>query len=99
MEFLPRIEQATGAVLNVSTGGGLSMSRQERLRGLLRASPGMASMNMGSMNFGIFPMLARHSKWRHAWESEFLETARDFIVPSSPFAKRGVRGWGSRAKS
>ena len=79
MAFLPRIKQATDAVMNVSTGGGLGMTREERLRAALRASPEMASMNMGSMNFGIFPMAAKYSHWKHAWEPEFLEMTRDFI--------------------
>ncbi len=78
-EFLPRIKQATGAVMNISTGGGLGMSREERLRAALSASPEMASMNMGSMNFGIFPMLAKHDSWKHDWEPEFLGMTRDFI--------------------
>ncbi|MBO9447521.1 3-keto-5-aminohexanoate cleavage protein [Ruegeria sp. R14_0] len=79
MQFLPRIKQATGAVMNVSTGGGLGMTREERLRAALRASPEMASMNMGSMNFGIFPMMQKYSEWKHEWEPEFLGMTRDFI--------------------
>ncbi len=79
MQFLPRIKQATGAVLNVSTGGGLGMTREERLSAALVASPEMASMNMGSMNFGIFPMMAKYADWQHEWEPEFLEMTRDFI--------------------
>ncbi len=79
MQFLPRIKQATGAVMNVSTGGGLGMTREERLRAALRASPEMASMNMGSMNFGIFPMMQKYSDWQHDWEPEFLDMTRDFI--------------------
>ncbi len=79
MQFLPRIKQATGAVMNVSTGGGLGMTREERLRAALRASPEMASMNMGSMNFGIFPMMQKYSGWQHEWEPEFLDMTRDFI--------------------
>ncbi|MBE1284404.1 MAG: 3-keto-5-aminohexanoate cleavage protein [Rhodobacteraceae bacterium] len=79
MEFLPRIKQATDAVMNVSTGGGLGMTREERLRAALRASPEMASMNMGSMNFGIFPMMQKYSNWKHDWEPEFLDMTRDFI--------------------
>ncbi|WP_170464654.1 3-keto-5-aminohexanoate cleavage protein [Ruegeria arenilitoris] len=79
MQFLPRIKQATGAVMNVSTGGGLGMTREERLRAALRASPEMASMNMGSMNFGIFPMMQKYSDWKHEWEPEFLGMTRDFI--------------------
>lgn len=79
MRFLPRIKQSTDAVVNVSTGGGLGMTREERLRAALVASPEMASMNMGSMNFGIFPMLNKHSDWKHEWEPQFLEMTRDFI--------------------
>lgn len=79
MQFLPRIKQATDAILNVSTGGGLGMTREERLRAALRASPEMASMNMGSMNFGIFPMMAKYADWKHDWEPAFLEMTRDFI--------------------
>ena len=79
MEFLPRIRQACNAILNVSTGGGLGMTREERLRAATRASPEMASLNVGSMNFGIFPMRQRYSDWKHAWEPQFLEMTRDFI--------------------
>ena len=79
MQFLPRIKQASNAVANVSTGGGLGMTREERLRAAMRASPEMASMNMGSMNFGIFPMLDKYQSWQHEWEPEFLGMTRDFI--------------------
>jgi uncharacterized protein (DUF849 family) len=79
MEFLPRIKQATDAVMNISTGGGLGMTREERLRAAVRTSPEMASMNMGSINFGIFPMLDKYSEWKHDWEPEFLGMTRDFI--------------------
>lgn len=79
MEFLPRIKQSCNAVLNVSTGGGLGMTREERLRAAVRASPEMASLNMGSMNFGIFPMLQKYQNWKYEWESEFLGMTKDFI--------------------
>lgn len=79
MDFLPRIKQSCNAVLNVTTGGGLGMTREERLRAAVRASPEMASLNMGSMNFGIFPMLQKYDNWKHAWEPEFLEMTKDFI--------------------
>jgi len=83
MDFLPRIKQSTDAVMNVSTGGGLGMTRQQRLRAALAASPEMASMNMGSMNFGIFPMKDKYSNWKHAWEPEFLDMTRDFIFQNT----------------
>lgn len=79
MEFLPRIKQGCDAVLNISTGGGLGMTREERLRAALRCSPEMASLNMGSMNFGIFPMKKKYGEWKHTWEPEFLDMTRDFI--------------------
>jgi uncharacterized protein (DUF849 family) len=79
LEFMSEIKAATDAVLNVSTGGGLGMSREERLRAAVATSPEMASLNVGSLNFGIFPMLEKYSNWKHDWEPEFLEMTRDFI--------------------
>jgi uncharacterized protein (DUF849 family) len=78
-DFLPRIKQSCNAVLNITTGGGLGMTREERLQAARSVSPEMASMNMGSMNFGIFPMLDKYSNWKHEWEPEFLAMTRDFI--------------------
>ena len=83
MQFLPVIKQSTDAVVNISTGGGLGMTIDERLAAATTASPEMASLNMGSMNFGIFPMLERYSDWKHDWELEFLEMTRDFIFPNT----------------
>lgn len=79
MEFLPRIKQSTDAVINISTGGGHGMSLDERLAGALRASPEMTSLNMGSMNFGLFPILEKITDFRHDWERRHLENSRDFI--------------------
>jgi uncharacterized protein (DUF849 family) len=56
MQFLPRIKQSCDAVINITTGGGLNMSVEERLVGPLALKPEMCSLNMGSMNFGIFPL-------------------------------------------
>jgi len=83
MEFLPRIKQACSAVLNISTGGGLGMSREERIMAATRSSPEMASLNVGSMNFGIFPMLQKYKDWKYDWEPQFLEMTRDFIFRNS----------------
>jgi 3,5-dioxohexanoate:acetyl-CoA acetone transferase len=79
MQFLPRIKQATNAVVNITTGGGHGMSLEERLAAPLRAKPEMCSLNMGSMNFGLYPMLDRYKDWKHAWEPQYLEMTRDFI--------------------
>ena len=83
MQFLPVIKQSTDAVINVSTGGGLGMTIDERLAAAMRAKPEMASLNMGSMNFGIFPMLEKYSEWKHDWEPAFLEMTKDFIFPNT----------------
>ncbi|MEY4682498.1 MAG: hypothetical protein RLZZ276_4147 [Pseudomonadota bacterium] len=79
MEFLPRIKQACDAVVNITTGGGHGMTVAERLAAPLRASPEMTSLNMGSMNFGLYPMLERYKEFRHDWERVHLENSRDFI--------------------
>ena len=79
MQFLPRIKQATDAVINITTGGGHGMSLEERLAAPLKASPEMCSLNMGSMNFGLFPMLQRYKEFKYDWERVHLENSRDFI--------------------
>jgi uncharacterized protein (DUF849 family) len=79
LDFMGRISAESDAVLNVSTGGGLGMTREERLRAAVATSPEMASLNVGSLNFGIFPMLEKYSQWKHDWEPDFLEMTRDFI--------------------
>ena len=79
MEFLPRIKQGTDAVVNITTGGGLGMTVEERLAAALVARPEVASLNMGSMNFGIFPAADRYSTWKHDWEEPYLRGTDDFI--------------------
>ncbi|MCY4229216.1 MAG: 3-keto-5-aminohexanoate cleavage protein [Gammaproteobacteria bacterium] len=83
MQFLPGIRNRCDAVVNVSTGGGLGMSIEQRLAAALKASPEMASLNMGSLNFGIFPMAEKHESWKYDWEKPFLEMTRDFIFPNT----------------
>ncbi|MEM7295791.1 MAG: 3-keto-5-aminohexanoate cleavage protein, partial [Pseudomonadota bacterium] len=82
-QFMPVIKQATDAVMNVSTGGGLGMSMDERMRAATTTSPEMASLNMGSLNFGIFPMLQKYTAFQHDWERPFLEMTEDFIFPNT----------------
>ncbi|CAH2600989.1 3-keto-5-aminohexanoate cleavage protein [Rhodovastum atsumiense] len=79
MRFLPIIKQNTDAVVNITTGGGLGMTVEERLAAPLQASPEMCSLNMGSMNFNISPAAARISEWKHGWEKEYLTRTEDFI--------------------
>jgi uncharacterized protein (DUF849 family) len=78
-KFLPRIKQACDAIVNITTGGGQGMSIDERIAAAEYFSPEMTSLNMGSMNFGLYPMLARYSDFKHEWERAHLEGSRDFI--------------------
>ena len=79
MRFLPRIKQASKAVINITTGGGHKMTLEERLAAPLQASPEMCSLNMGSMNFGLYPMLARYKEFKYEWEKPYLEGTDDLI--------------------
>ena len=79
MHFLPIIKQATGAVLNITTGGGMNMTVEERLAAPMAAKPEMCSLNMGSMNFNISGAGARVKEWKHAWEEEYLARTDDDI--------------------
>ncbi|WP_336952610.1 3-keto-5-aminohexanoate cleavage protein [Sphingobium aromaticivastans] len=79
MQFLPRIKQSTDAVVNITTGGSQNMTIEERLAAPLRASPELCSLNMGSMNFGLYPMLGKYKSFKHDWEGAYLEASRDGI--------------------
>ncbi len=79
MQFLPRIQQQTDAILNITTGGGLNMTVQDRLAAPLLVKPEMCSLNMGSMNFGIFQLADRYQNWKHDWEQDYLRNTDDFI--------------------
>ncbi len=77
--FLPRIKQATDAVINLTTGGAPYMTVQERVKPAETFQPEVASLNMGSMNFGLFPMLGRFKNFKHDWEQPALENSRDLV--------------------
>lgn len=81
--FMSAIAGSCDAVMNVTTGGGLGMTREERLRAAIATSPEMASLNVGSLNFGLFPMRAKHSEWMYDWEPGFLEMTRDFVFKNT----------------
>ena len=83
MQFLPRIKQATDAVVNITTGGGAGMSLEERLAAPLAAAPELCSLNMGSMNFGLFPILDKYKEFKYDWERQHLEGSRDFIFKNT----------------
>jgi len=101
MQFLPRIKAECDAVINITTGGSSLMTLDERLAAPTLAEPEMCSLNMGSMNFGIFPLKDRYRDWKHAWEPKLLEATRD-VVFKNTFAdietvfERLGRGCGTR---
>ncbi len=81
--FLPRIKQATEAVVNITTGGSATMTVEERLRPAAHFQPEVASLNMGTMNFGLFPMLNRFTEFQHDWERPYLEGSRDLVFKNT----------------
>src|SRR4051812_16308949 len=81
--FLPRIKQATNAVVNLTTGGAPYMTVAERVKPAEVFKPEVASLNMGSMNFGLFPMLNRFKDFKFDWEAEALENSRDLVFRNS----------------
>jgi len=78
-QFLPAIKASTDAVINLTTGGSPSMTVQDRLAGAIRFQPEMCSLNMGSMNFAIFPAAKRIKEWKYAWEEPYVVNSDDFI--------------------
>lgn len=83
MKFLPQIKQASSAVVNITTGGAPSMTVEERMRPAYELKPEVASLNMGSMNFGLFPMLGKNTKFQHEWEVQHLENSRDLVFKNT----------------
>jgi uncharacterized protein (DUF849 family) len=77
--FLKVIKQRSNCVINITTGGAPTMLVEERLRPAATFKPEVASLNMGSMNFGLYPMLARYKEFRFDWERPYLEGSRDRI--------------------
>jgi uncharacterized protein (DUF849 family) len=81
--ILRSIKQRSGCVLNITTGGAATMSIEERVRPAATFKPEVASLNMGSMNFGLYPMLARFTEFRHDWERPYLEGSRERIFKNT----------------
>ena len=81
--LLSRIKQNTEAVINITTGGSPYMSVAERAAPAATYKPELASLNMGSMNFGLFPMLNRFKEFKHDWERAHLEGSRDLVFRNS----------------
>jgi uncharacterized protein (DUF849 family) len=78
-QFLPRIKQSCDAVINITTGGSITMTVDERIAAAIRFSPEMTSLNMGSMNFALYPMADRYGRWKYDWEEGYLRSSDDYI--------------------
>ena len=83
LPFLEEIKANTNAVINLTTGGSPHMTIEERMRPATRFKPEVASLKMGSMNFGLFPMLDRFKEFKHPWEREHLENSRDLVFKNT----------------
>jgi len=81
--FLQVIKQRSDVVVNITTGGAATMTVEERLKPVATFRPEVASLNMGSMNFGLYPMLGRYKKFQHDWERGYLEGSRDRIFKNT----------------
>lgn len=98
--FLSRIRQGTDAVVNLTTGGAPWMQVVDRVKPAERFRPEVASLNMGSMNFGLYPMAARYTQWQHDWEPAALEASRDVVFRNTyaeiEYALKLLSGHGTR---
>ena len=98
--FLSRVKQSTDAVLNLTSGGSPYMKIEERIQPAIIFRPEVASLNMGSMNFGLFPMLERFKEFRHSWEQTYLENSRDLVFRNTfkdvEYALRTCADYGTR---
>jgi uncharacterized protein (DUF849 family) len=99
-QFLPEIASRTDAIINITTGGGLGMDLTGRTAAARRFEPELCSLNMGSINFGIFGMNRAITNFQHEWESEYLEMTRDFVFRNTfkdietlmrEFTEKGIR--------
>jgi len=88
--FLPRIASGCDAVINITTGGSAVMSVDERLAAPMALKPEMCSLNMGTMNFALYPMLGKRTEWLHDWEEPFLRNSDDLVFKNTPRDIEGV---------
>jgi uncharacterized protein (DUF849 family) len=83
LEFVSEIRARSDGIVNITTGGAPTMSVEERMRPALTLKPEVASLNMGSMNFGLFPMLERYRSFNHDWERQYLEGTKDLVFKNT----------------
>src|SRR6202049_4472583 len=81
--FLKVIKQRSNVVVNITTGGAPTMTVEERVKPAATFNPEVASLNRGSMNFGLYPILARFKEFKHEWEKPYLEGSRERIFKNT----------------
>jgi len=79
MAFLPRLKEGCEAIINVTTGGSLNMTVDDRLKAPVMLRPEMCSLNMGSMNFALYPLADRYQSWKYDWEEPYLRATEDSV--------------------
>ena len=79
MAFLPRLKEGCEAIINVTTGGSLNMTVDDRLKAPVMLRPEMCSLNMGSMNFALYPLADRYQSWQYEWEEPYLRATEDSV--------------------
>jgi len=82
-QFLPRIKQSCDSIINITTGGSVTMTVEDRIAAALHCSPEMCSLNMGSMNFALYPMARRYKTWKYDWEEAYLKNSDAYIFPNT----------------
>jgi uncharacterized protein (DUF849 family) len=83
MQFLPKIKASSDVVINLTTGGAPTMTIEDRLQPALQLKPEVASLNMGSMNFGLYEMIPRVKEWKYDWEKPYLAGSDDRIFKNT----------------
>ncbi len=84
MAFLPRIRAGSDAIVNMTTGGSAVMTLDQRLAAPMAARPELCSLNLGSMNFATYPLIAKRKDWLHDWEEPFLRNTDDLVFKNTP---------------
>ncbi|UCD85941.1 MAG: 3-keto-5-aminohexanoate cleavage protein [Deltaproteobacteria bacterium] len=84
-EIINRIKDKSNIIINTTTGGGVGMSIEERVAVVARFKPEMASFNMGSINFGLFPVARKIKEFKYPWEKKYLESTKDFVFRNTFF--------------
>ena len=83
LAFLPRLKDGCEAIINVTTGGSLNMTVDDRLKAPVMLRPEMCSLNMGSMNFALYPLADRYQSWKYEWEEPYLRATEDAVFKNT----------------